>query len=265
MKHTLRHRLLFDPGVGAAHATQHLLLSPLSGPTQLVETWQIEMDGIETAAGFIDGYGNRAVLVNQVRPEGPIEIVASGVVETHDHHGVVGRLTADPVPALFRRQTALTVPIPALVEPHAGARRDGKDRIGLLHLLMASVGKHFATDTPAQQQGADSQLQSQDAAGEAAPETLTHAFVGAARALGIPARFVTGYLADADHAGARFHAWAEAYDDGLGWIGFDCLLNLCPTDLHVRVASGLDAAGTMPVRRYPVAGEVETLELSVEN
>lgn len=262
MKHTIRHRLRFDPGIGNAHAVQHVLLAPLSGPTQRVHDWTLELDGMETAAGFIDAFGNRAYLVSQTRPEGLLELVATGTVETHDHHGVVGRQTADPMPALYRRRTAKTLPIADLVQPLAGASREGRDRIGLLHTLMAAVGVHFAeAGSQAQSQAGQSQGQANEP--QVSPEVLTHAFLGAARALDIPARYVTGYLTDAEHKTSSLHAWAEAYDEGLGWIGFDCLLNLCPTSLHVRIASGLDADSTAPVRRYPVTGDVETVELVV--
>ncbi|MBN9360590.1 MULTISPECIES: transglutaminase family protein [unclassified Devosia] len=91
-----------------------------------------------------------------------------------------------------------------------------------------------------------------------------HGFIGAARALEIPARYVTGYLHGSDSEQPALHAWAEAWDDGLGWIGFDAMLLLCPTDRHVRVAVGLDATSTMPVRSIPVAGEPQVLAMSVE-
>jgi transglutaminase-like putative cysteine protease len=103
------------------------------------------------------------------------------------------------------------------------------------------------------------QSQSQGgAAGELPPASdYAHAFIGACRALDIPARYVTGYLAGAEDGLPAFHAWAEAHDDRLGWIGFDARLQLCPTDRHVRLTVGLDATGAQPVRMVP-AGDVTT-------
>ena len=280
MKHAITHTLRFDPGIGFAHSVQQLLLSPLSGMTQRVLDWHIALEGIAEAASFIDGFGNRAHLVAQTRPQSPLDLTVTGLVETHDHHGVVGRLTADPMPALYRRATPLAAPVPELVDKHRDGTHHGANRISLLHALMEEVAAALATSAdaiavPGQQQESAGQGQQQVApAARAGAERdddleaanrLAHAFIGTARALGVPARHVTGYLAQSRLGGARFHAWAEAYDDGLGWIGFDPSLNVCPTDLHIRLAAGLDAESSAPIRRHPVVGTVETLSLRIED
>ncbi|MBO0752842.1 MAG: transglutaminase family protein, partial [Bradyrhizobiaceae bacterium] len=81
---------------------------------------------------------------------------------------------------------------------------------------------------------------------------VAHVFIAVARALGVPARFVAGYVGGRSgqtafkRAGDR--AWCEAYVDGLGWVGFDPSCGICPTDRHVRVAIGLDCLGAAAVR-----------------
>ena len=54
---------------------------------------------------FRDGFGNRAHLVSQVKPEAEMVVTVTGAVETIDKAGVLGRLEYDPMPALFRRPT----------------------------------------------------------------------------------------------------------------------------------------------------------------
>ena len=81
------------------------------------------------------------------------------------------------------------------------------------------------------------------------------------RWLGLPARYVTGYLVGEAEAG---HAWLEAHVDGLGWVGFDPANRVCPTDSYVRVACGLDAATASPVRGARRGGGKEELEVAVE-
>jgi transglutaminase-like putative cysteine protease len=119
---------------------------------------------------------------------------------------------------------------------------------------MGHLHGQSAAPTQLQTQGAQSQTQSASAVDPA------DSFVGIARALGFAARHVTGYvLAE----GGRFHSWAEVWEDGLGWIGFDPRYDLCPADGHVRIASGLDSAGSVPVRTFPVLNETPEATVDV--
>jgi hypothetical protein len=286
MKITIRHQLSFPVESGSARSVQHLLLTPLNGPTQTVGSWTIDMPGIESAARLTDAFGNRAHLVSQARPEAELVVTVTGTVETTDRNGVLGRPSGEPVIALYKRVTDLTTADPDILEPFKTADRSGAGRIALLHGLMGRIGELYSFGEEAEDEAdvemeasgaAQTQSQSQCVRGKSAMDedtvrerkpadaaTFAHGFIGAARALGIPARYVTGYLAaDEDHQ-AAFHAWAEAYDDGLGWIGFDAALGICPTDRHVRLAVGLDARSTMPVRVAPELEPPKELEVSIE-
>jgi len=275
MKITISHQLTLSLGAGSSRAVQHVLLTPVSGPTQRVKDWSIDMPGIETAARFVDSYGNRALLVSQSKPEGDIAIVVKGEVETSDRNGVLGRLTGEPVIALYKRVTALTKPDPRIVDTFIDADRRG-GRIALFHGIMERIGAIYrfgeAEGEAGDAQSQEGQTQHQGAAEPDEPDereqadaaTFAHAFISTVRALDIPARYVTGYFAGDDDRPAAFHAWAEAYDDSLGWIGFDAALGICPTDHHVRVAAGLDALSTQAVRLVPPAGEAAMGEVTIE-
>ncbi|MFK4810572.1 transglutaminase domain-containing protein [Devosia sp. ZW T5_3] len=265
MRIAIRHQLSVTPPSGTANAVLQLLLTPQSGPTQTVESWSVEMAGIGNAGRFSDAYGNIAHLVNQSRPEGELVVTVKGVIETTDRHGVLGRVGGEPVPALYRRVTPLTKAPVTLYGKYRNAR---ESRLDVLHGLMARVGEMLGTDeAPAQSQmQADGgQSQSQSGVDKPLPPAgdYAHGFVGGARALDIPARYVTGYLVDAEDGVASFHAWAEAFDDGLGWIGFDPRLQMCPTDRHVRLAAGLDGLSTQPLRLVPAGDGVHEIEVSV--
>ena len=268
MKIAIRHQLSLGLGAGVSRGVQHLLLTPQSGPTQTVREWSIEMPGFAGAASFIDGYGNRAQLVSQVKPEAELVISIVGMVDTIDRNGVIGKPAGEAPPGLYRRTTALTKAAGAITSKFRSVPKGGSDRIPLLHGLMARVGEVIGGVEQAQTQSLDesgqSQSQSQGDAERPAASEFAHAFIGAARALEIPARYVTGYLAGSEDEPAAFHAWAEAWDDGLGWIGFDPTLGYCPTDRHVRVAVGLDAVSAVPVRSIPAVGTPQVLAMSVE-
>lgn len=64
-------------------------------------------------------------------------------------------------------------------------------------------------------------------------------FMEACRCMGIPARFVSGYQADAPEEEKQYlHAWAEVYLPGAGWLGYDPTRGLSVADRHVALAAG---------------------------
>ena len=60
------------------------------------------------------------------------------------------------------------------------------------------------------------------------------------------------------------HAWAEAYVDKLGWVGFDAANRLSPTDRYVRLGCRLDAADAAPIRGNVSGNHEERLSASVD-
>jgi len=84
-------------------------------------------------------------------------------------------------------------------------------------------------------------------------QDYTHIFIALARSLGIPCRYVSGYLhhradrhdrSDADAS----HAWAEAFVPGHGWLGFDPTNHLLAHRRHIRAAIGRDYADVPPTK-----------------
>lgn len=97
-------------------------------------------------------------------------------------------------------------------------------------------------------------------------QDFSHIMTALVRELGIPCRYVSGYLyhRTEDHdrsAQDATHAWVEALLPQLGWIGFDPTNDLVAGDRHVRVAVGRDYADVPPTRGV-FKGRAET-ELAV--
>jgi transglutaminase-like putative cysteine protease len=73
-------------------------------------------------------------------------------------------------------------------------------------------------------------------------------FMDACRALGLGARFVSGYQeGDPDQEGRRLHAWAEVYIPGGGWRGYDPTHGPAVADRHVAVAAGMHPTFAAPI------------------
>jgi len=84
-------------------------------------------------------------------------------------------------------------------------------------------------------------------------QDYAHIMITLVRQLGIPARYVSGYLFHRSgeltrSAEGATHAWVEALLPGLGWVGFDPTNNVLVTDRHVRTAVGRDYADVPPSR-----------------
>lgn len=84
-------------------------------------------------------------------------------------------------------------------------------------------------------------------------QDFAHIMIALVRELGIPCRYVSGYLfhgrEDHDRSAAdASHAWVEAFLPQLGWIGFDPTNNLIAGERHIRTAIGKDYADVPPTR-----------------
>ena len=84
-------------------------------------------------------------------------------------------------------------------------------------------------------------------------QDFAHIFIALARSLGIPSRYVSGYLFPRTEHEIRTdahatHAWVECYLPGLGWSGFDPTNNEEAGEGHIRVAVGRDYLDVPPTR-----------------
>jgi transglutaminase-like putative cysteine protease len=91
------------------------------------------------------------------------------------------------------------------------------------------------------------------------------------RSLGIPARYVSGYLETVPLPGASrligadaSHAWLTVYCPGIGWIPVDPTNNLIPSDAHITLAWGRDYSDVSPIRGVILGGGAHSLRVQVD-
>jgi transglutaminase-like putative cysteine protease len=262
MRLQIRHETVYGYETRVAYSVQRLFLTPPSFSGQAILQWKITAPGIENALNYRDGFGNSVHLVTFQDMDGPVSIIAEGLADVADTAGVVKDLRCAAPDAVFLRQTGATRPSEAISHMAAGAHGSGDTVLDKLHGLMNAIkgavayriGATDALTTAAQAY----------AAGRGVCQDHAHIFIGAARQWGIPARYVTGYLALEDEAVATAsHAWAEALVPDLGWVGFDPANGACPTDRYVRVAGGIDANGVTPIRGSRKGGSAEQMRVAV--
>jgi transglutaminase-like putative cysteine protease len=229
-----------------------------------VAEWQIDVSTDTKLDAHEDAFGN-VTHVLSCGPVGDIKIIAEGLIETHDTGGVL-RGADERFPAgMFLRTTELTEVNPAMAAVARQLRSEAEnDTLGFLHTLMTEIGDHMTFDEDPTNSGTSAAEAFTLKRGVC--QDYAHIFIACARTGGVPARFVSGHFLRSDgtvHQDAG-HAWAEAYVDGLGWVGFDPANSICATDAHVRVAIGLDYLGAAPVRGTRYGGGSETLTVAVK-
>ncbi|MDB6016976.1 MAG: transglutaminase domain protein [Pedosphaera sp.] len=91
------------------------------------------------------------------------------------------------------------------------------------------------------------------------------------RAMGIPARYVSGYLeTDPPPGKTRLagadasHAWVSFFCPGAGWIDVDPTNNLLPSNRHITVAWGRDYSDVSPIRGVILGSGEHTLKVAVD-
>lgn len=261
MRLFIRHETQYDYDMPIAYSAQRLYLWPVDFATQKTVSWAIEAPGIEKALNYFDGFGNRVHMLTFQAIRGPVSIVAEGIVDCTDAAGVVRGLHSPAPDAIFLRLTKSTTPnaaIRGLTDKHLSA----KDILPGLHGLMNDIHIKVAYELGATH--AHTTAAEAFADGRGVCQDHAHIFIAAARAAGIPARYVTGYLVTGMGASSTAaHAWAEALVPDLGWVGFDPANNTCPTDNYVRVAAGIDAAGVTPIRGSRRGGAMERMRVEV--
>lgn len=263
MRISVRHTTRYRYDGNGSQIVQHLRLTPFSHPGQKILDWKIEAPGIEGALSYTDACDNVVHLLTQQHAREDYTITARGTVETEDKHGIIGNLPETMPASVYLRQTDVT-------RPNAGIRRlaaqaHTEDAIGTFHNLMEAIRhkvKYRVGITETHLPAAEALT-----IGEGVCQDHAHIFISAARHLGYPARYVSGYLLlDEDSASEAHHAWAEVRVDHIGWVGFDVSNGICPTDHHIRLTVGLDSHSAAPIRgiRWGVSDEEMDVEVNVD-
>jgi transglutaminase-like putative cysteine protease len=103
------------------------------------------------------------------------------------------------------------------------------------------------------------------ALGRGVCQDFAHVLLAACRCVGIPARYVSGYLHDPTLGldNAASHAWVDAWDEHDGWVALDPTHDREQTESYVRVAVGRDYADVPPTRGVYKGTAHETLSVRV--
>jgi transglutaminase-like putative cysteine protease len=261
----VRHNTHYSFDQPVPYGLQRLRLIPKENAAQSIKRWDTKIDGGTVQADYIDYHNNHILLVSIDAGAREIAVSCDGEVETVDTAGILGRHGGHVPLWYFLRQTKLTrasAEIQALAKAVEGPKDDA---LAKLHSLSASILQAVRYDI-----GFTNSETSAEVAlstGHGVCQDHAHIFVSAARVLGFPARYVSGYLMMTDRIEQEAsHAWAEAHVDGLGWVGFDISNGISPDTRYVRVATGADYSEAAPISGMSYGGgdQTMTVRLAVE-
>ena len=247
----------------AKYVMQRLRLTPRSHDGQHVRRQRIEVSEDCRLTERSDAFGNIVHTFTLTGAFDRLEVLVDLEVETHDTAGVIRDTAERTPPALFLRETDLSAPTAEMQDfarettSATGATLDG------MHGLMNALRERMTFE-----------VGTTDAVTTAAHafehrhgvcQDFAHIFLGCARSLGVPARYVSGYLvqngAQADQEAG--HAWVEALVPDLGWVGFDPANGVSTSEQYVRIAVALDYLGAAPVRGVQSGGLNEHMTVTV--
>jgi len=102
-------------------------------------------------------------------------------------------------------------------------------------------------------------------------QDFAHLLISCLRGLGLPARYVSGYLETQPPPGKpklvgadASHAWVSLYVPDQGWVDLDPTNNLIPGDQHITLAWGRDYGDVTPVKGVVMGGGTHTLSVMVD-
>ncbi|WP_018236521.1 transglutaminase family protein [Ensifer sp. BR816] len=242
------------------YALQRLRLTPTTQPGQTVLNWRTLVEGAVVEASYDDHFGNRTHLVSVDADRTTFRIEASGEVDTEDKAGVFGPHQSYVPLWLYARETPLSKAGKLIRELAKSAT--GETDLARMHALMEII--HESIEYKPGETHAETTAEEALERGKGVCQDHAHILVSAARTLGLPARYVSGYLLTEGHPEqTASHAWADVHIAGLGWVGFDPANKICPDGRYVRVASGLCYRDAAPVSGLVHGVASETLKVAV--
>ncbi len=264
MRYAIQHTTRFRFEQPSGHSIHDVRLTPKPATGQRIVSWRIEGPGKRSE--WVDGHGNQVTTFSVAHKHDQVEIVVRGIYEYSGADQWLRYADTPTLPAPFwLRNTGLAhhdESFDPVIEGLAGRAADPAQRVAVLHELMERIAKRIAY-----RQGVSTvDTTASEALGRGAgvAQDEAHVFIACCRRLGVPARYISGYLRNDDsdlHVGRTSHSWAEAWVPGLEWVGFDPANGMSPRGDSLRVAVGLDYRDCAPVSGRRIGFGEATMEV----
>lgn len=255
MKLMVNHQTHYQYSDPACNSVQYIRMTPLHNEYQQVHAWDISVPGQRLMK--TDAFNNLWLVSSQRFSYQQLTIMAQGIVEIDPNreHGSQDYLH----PYVFLQPTPSTCCDEEMRE-FAFKHVKVCNRDALIKLAEAILNKvpytplHTSVHTSAQQAFH---------AGYGVCQDHSHIFIAMCKALGLPARYVSGYLYVPQQSHLASHAWAEVFLED-AWYCFDISNQMFRPSAHIYVAIGRDYWDVAPVRGIREKGGIETMQSIVQ-
>ncbi len=255
----IHHETLFNYPRPVVNSVNEVWLRPLSDEGQRCLSFALSTEPPSEPRPYTDYFGNTVYHFDVAEPHAQLRIVAEADVETNDGDATAA-LASDGTPYAplpqqeqdrwldWLSETPLTVPGPAVRR----LARELMGHTGSVAGLALAVADRVQTALRYETGITGVNTTAEDALnlGVGVCQDYSHLFLSLSRLMGLPARYVSGYLSTDGEGDARqhSHAWPEVLLPMAGWIAFDPTNRRLVDGRYVRVAVGRDYSDVPPVR-----------------
>jgi len=282
MFYSIRHLTKFRYSSPVSESVMELRMQPRSEGLQRLMSFKVNVTPRATVSGYRDYLGNSIHHFDVPSAHRQLSIIAEATVDVTAPSELPARLDADAwerldqqvaehdfwemlAPSHFAQYTGALEAFARELGLQRGEIRD-RDPLEMLLALNSAIYQAIAyvprstrVDSPA-----DDALNSR----QGVCQDYSHIMIALVRRMGIPCRYVSGYLFHRAGTKTRSsegatHAWVEAFLPDLGWVGLDPTNNVVAGESHVRTAVGRDYADVPPTRGVFKGGATSELTVAV--
>ena len=259
--YSIRHLTRFRYKQPVSESIMETRMHPRSDHSQHCLSFSLSVSPRCRVFSYRDHYGNNVQHFDIPGDHEQLVIVAESLVEQQIQMDIPAFLAPDAWAALdamvaegdygeMLLPSTFAQPTPALLEMARKlnvVRRD--DPLIVVHELNKSIYEYF--EYVPRSTRVDSPIDEAIASRQGVCQDFAHTMIALLRHIGIPARYVSGYLyrGREDHDRSlpdASHAWVEVLLPQLNWVGLDPTNDLIAYNRHIRTAVGRDYADVPP-------------------
>jgi transglutaminase-like putative cysteine protease len=256
----IKHMTGFHYGGDVTASYNEARMLPVSSDGQLVLYSNLEILPMSSSHGYVDYWGSRVSSFEILTPHKELSLTATSLVEVrprpHEFEGVgwddlataSDRITETVEQLKQTRRTEPPAEVVAMAQEIAGRHTDTCAAALEISMAIGDAVEYMQGVTAVTSTAAEAW-----AVRKGVCQDIAHLALGALRSVGIPARYVSGYLhpkpsaAIGETIAGESHAWVEWFC-GSEWRGFDPTNLIDIGDRHVLVGRGRDYNDVPPLR-----------------